>query len=74
MQVSDANNVYLSSSSLGADLAIWRLSDMVGGEYSSHLLSKPWHYEGEIFSSPVKAIAWSPNHEGVLATGGAAGD
>lgn len=47
---------------------------MVDGDYGSHILSKPWHYEGEIFRSPVKAVAWSPNHEGLLATGGTAGD
>jgi len=36
--------------------------------------SKPYFYENEIFSSPVKALAWSPSHEGLLATGCGVGD
>jgi WD40 repeat protein len=27
-----------------------------------------------MFLGPVKALSWSPNHEGVLATGGGQGD
>ena len=34
----------------------------------------PLFYDDQSFLSPIKAMAWSPNHEGVLATGGAEND
>lgn len=34
MQRSDASSVYLSSTSIGQDLAVWRLSDMNYHDYS----------------------------------------
>ena len=71
MRQSDPTNIYLSSSSMRNDLAVWRLSDLSYGQ--DHLM-KPYLYEDEIFDSPVKASAWNPNHEGVLAVGGGVGD
>lgn len=74
MQRSDASSVYLSSTSVGQDLAVWRLSDMSYHDYSQQRLATPLMYDNELFNSAVKAVAWSPNHEGVLATGGGLGD
>ncbi len=70
MQTSDPSNVYLASAS-SSDFAmgVWRLSDLC---YSPSTES-PWYFERE-FDNYTKALAWSPNHEGLLATGGGIGD
>ena len=60
---------------MSKDLACLRLSDL---NYQSSpdvmKASTPYFYEKEAFSSPVKALAWCPSHEGLLATGGGVGD
>lgn len=75
MRTSDPTQIYLASSSMSKDLACWRLSDL---NYQSSpdviKASTPYFYEKEAFSSPVKALAWCPSHEGLLATGGGVGD
>lgn len=77
MRTSDATQIYLASSSNGADLALFRLSDMFygsgGGRYANHT-TLPYMYERDIFNGAVKAMAWNPTHEGVLAVGGGTGD
>lgn len=71
MRQSDATNVYLSSTSVRGDLAVWRLSDITFGH--DHTL-RPYLYDKESFSSPLNVVAWNPNHEGVFAVGGSEGD
>ena len=79
MRSSDPSNIYLASTSVTPDLACWRLCDL--NYQSGHSIdvtkpSIPHFYEDEVFSSggAVKALAWCPSQEGVLATGGGAGD
>ncbi len=59
MRQSDPSSVYLSSTSMGADLAVYKLNDMTYGH--NHLECPPFHFDLEIFSSPINALAWSPS-------------
>lgn len=71
MQTSDPSSVYLASgSNQDHALGVWRLSDLAYGPRSD----SPWFFEKEAIESAVKAMAWSPNYEGLLATGGGMGD
>lgn len=79
MRQSDPSNVMLASSARGAELAVWRITDMLYGQFDRMGLGKQEHaeplfYDDQSFLSPIKAMAWSPNHECVLATGGGEGD
>ena len=42
--------------------------------YTNPYNTNPWYYNSDSFTSPVKALAWSPNYEGLLATGGGIDD
>jgi len=77
MRTSDASNLFLASSSISGDLACSRMSEMKanwGGEIDLARVDEPYFYEKEAFLSPVKAMAWNPNQEGLLATGGGEND
>ncbi len=71
MRQSDASSIFLASTSVSGDLAVWRLSDL---SYGLDQNLQPYLYESENFTSPIKATAWNPNNEGVLAVGGGEGD
>jgi len=71
MRQSDAASIYLSSTSVQGDLAVWRLSEITFGH--DHTL-RPCLYDKESFGSPLNAVAWNPNNEGVFAVGGSEGD
>ena len=72
MRQSDPSSVMLASSAKGAELAVWKISDMLRGKQPEQ--AQPMFFDAQSFMSPIKAMAWSPNHECVLATGGGAGD
>lgn len=72
MRQSDPTSVFLSSTSLGSDLAVFRLCDLIYGQSSNKM--QPILLDRESFQAPLKAVAWSPSHEGLLATGGGEAD
>jgi len=79
MRQSDPSSVMLASSARGAELAVWKITDMLYGQFDQRGFSKedhaePLFYDDQSFLSPIKAMAWNPNHECVLATGGGDGD
>lgn len=74
MRSSDASQIYLTSSSTMADLAVWRLSDLSYTQSESSMTETPYFYEDELFNGPIKAHAWNPTQEGLLAIGGGTGD
>ncbi|CDW76425.1 wd40 repeat-containing protein [Stylonychia lemnae] len=68
MQTSDPSNIYLATgSNQDKALGIWKLNQI---SYQNAYHSDPWFFDRETFNCPVKALAWSPNYEGLLATGG----
>jgi WD40 repeat protein len=78
MRQSDPSSVMLASSARGAELAVWKITDMLYGQFDQRGCkedhAEPLFYDDQSFLSPIKAMAWNPNHECVLATGGGDGD
>jgi WD40 repeat protein len=56
-----------SGSTRDKGFGIWKLNDMLIDRGKN---TRPWLFDDITHKSPVKALAWNPNCEGLLSTGG----